>query len=89
MSTPPQLPLFSGLAIHQEEDFDLLVRYLGDLADYLASLRTSDITPNSGWSVSGVSTDKSFNVGTVTLTELANVVGTLITTMISQGLLTA
>lgn len=47
------------------------------------------ITPDTGWAVSNVTPDKVFDANSTTMNELADVLGTLITTLITQGILSA
>lgn len=47
------------------------------------------VTPDAGWSVTNVTEDKSFDANTAGCTELADVLGTLINTLIEKKVLSA
>lgn len=47
------------------------------------------ITPNSGWSTSNVSSDKVIDADSTTLNEVADVLGTVVDTLKTQGIFTA
>ncbi len=55
------------------------------------ALVTSSLTgsPDTGWAVTNVTPDKVMNANATSINELADIVGTLITTLISKGLLSA
>ena len=48
---------------------------------------TTPATQSTGWTVTNVTTDKAFNANATTVDELADVLGTLITTLKNTGLL--
>ncbi len=80
MAEPPDLPFFSGIV---ERDFDLLVRYISDLVDYL----NTQALPIGTWTTTGTATDRALTSGD-TLSATQDVLGTLITDLKSKGILT-
>ena len=54
-----------------------------------ATKKFVSVPVNTGWSVTNVTADKSYDADTAGCSELADVLGTLINTLISQGLLSA
>ncbi len=54
-----------------------------------ATKKFVSVPTNAGWSVTNVTADKSFDADTVACSELADVLGTLITTLISMDVLSA
>jgi len=63
-----------------EQNVELIHKYLIELVDYL------NTAVDTGWVVSGVVSDKTFDAGSTTLAETAQVLGTLITSLMSQRL---
>ena len=51
--------------------------------------RTLNLIPDTGWAVSNVTSDKAYDADTAGCTELADVLGTLIDTLITKGILSA
>ena len=51
--------------------------------------RTINLIPDTGWSVTNVTLDKTYDADTAGCTELADVLGTLINTLITKGILSA
>lgn len=83
----PEIPLFTD---DVRINIDLIVSYLYNLQDALSNLDTQplDSGVDTGWSTSGVVTDKSLSVGD-TLAQTQHVLGTLIAVLISKGILSA
>lgn len=75
----PLLPQFTS---SRDQNWDLLVTWLGDLVDYLNKRDSLDM----GWSVIGTATDRVLNSGD-TLSATQDVLGTLINLLLTQGIL--
>ena len=54
-----------------------------------ATKKFVSVTPNAGWSVSNVTSDKTYDANTAGCLELADVLGTLINTLIDKKILSA
>ena len=79
-----------------DDSHDLIISPGSDLsADRVLTITTGDaartlnLVPDSGWAVTNAASDKQFDANTAGCSELADVLGTLITTLIGKGILAA